>query len=152
MHRRGLVGVVMTLIGAVLMSAALIIASVVLQSGDRTSPEVSSPEFDAFTLAIKAGEIDTRSLSLYDIDDTEALMTPVEPDPTTTTIPSDFYPEDANLSDCVGLVEKPGCGSKARGGWRQTMVFVVVLAGLALIGWRISVGIRKNRASPPPKL
>lgn len=58
---------------------------------------------------------------------------------------SDFIPEETNLSDCVGLVEKPGCGSEARGGWGQTAVFVALAAGLGIIIWRISVGVRANR-------
>ncbi len=62
---------------------------------------------------------------------------------------SDFYPEDNNLSDCLGLVERPGCGSESRGGWRQTAVFVVLALGMALIFWRISVGVRRNRVDPP---
>jgi hypothetical protein len=73
-----------------------------------------------------------------------ALATPAPP----VTI-SDFYPEDNNLSDCVGLVERPGCGSEERGGWRQAAVFVVLAAGLALIIWRISVGVRRNRSDQP---
>jgi hypothetical protein len=60
---------------------------------------------------------------------------------------SEFYPEDNNLSDCLGLVERPGCGSKARGGWRQSVVFAVLVVGLGLIVWRISVGVRSNRNS-----
>ncbi len=76
-----------------------------------------------------------------------ALATPVEPPPPITV--SDFYPEDSNLSDCVGLVERPGCGSEERGGWRQAAVFVVLAAGLALIIWRISVGVRRNRSDQP---
>lgn len=59
---------------------------------------------------------------------------------------TDFYPDEANLSDCVGLVEKPGCGSDARGGWRQTLVFVALFIGLGVILWRVSRGIRANRA------
>ena len=58
---------------------------------------------------------------------------------------SDFYPESSNLSDCVGLVEKPGCGSEARGGWAQTAVFGALAVGLGLIIWRITIGVRRNR-------
>lgn len=58
---------------------------------------------------------------------------------------TDFYPEENNLSDCLGLVERPGCGSESRGGWRQTLTFVFLAAGLGVIFWRISVGIRNNR-------
>jgi len=59
---------------------------------------------------------------------------------------SDFYPEDSNLSDCVGLVERPGCGSESRGGWAQNVILVLLLLGLGLIFWRIIVGVRKNRS------
>ena len=58
---------------------------------------------------------------------------------------SDFYPEENNLSDCLGLVERPGCGSESRGGWRQTLTFAVLVAGLGIIFWRIAVGVRNNR-------
>ena len=63
------------------------------------------------------------------------------PVPTVT----DFYPEDNNLSDCVGLVEQPGCGSEARGGSGQTLVLVALVLGLGFIFWRISAGLRANR-------
>lgn len=68
------------------------------------------------------------------------------PDAPPNTI-TDFYPESSNLSDCVGLVEKPGCGSGSRGGWRQTVVFVVLFAGLGVILWRVSRGIKANRVA-----
>lgn len=64
------------------------------------------------------------------------------PPPVTVT---DFYPEENNLSDCVGLVERPGCGSEERGGWGQTAVFALLVVGLGIIFWRIAVGVRKNR-------
>ena len=63
---------------------------------------------------------------------------------------SEFFPDEQNLSDCLGLVERPGCGSEARGGWRQTLVFGVLVIGLALIFWRISRGIKANRSTQPP--
>ena len=68
------------------------------------------------------------------------------PDAPPVTV-TDFYPESSNLSDCVGLVEKPGCGSGSRGGWRQTVVFVVLFAGLGVILWRVSRGIKANRVT-----
>ena len=66
---------------------------------------------------------------------------PVGPPGTVT----EFYPESANLSDCVGLVEKPGCGSDSRGGWHQMLVFVALFFGLGIILWRVSRGISSNR-------
>jgi hypothetical protein len=70
---------------------------------------------------------------------------PAEPTSRPPVTVSDFIPEDANLSDCVGLVEKPGCGSEARGGWAQVAIFGALAVGLGIIGWRISVGLRANR-------
>jgi len=58
---------------------------------------------------------------------------------------SDFYPEDSNLSDCVGLVERPGCGSESRGGWAQNVILVLLVLGLGLIFARVAVGVRNNR-------
>ncbi|MGB3735434.1 MAG: hypothetical protein WA964_10800 [Ilumatobacter sp.] len=76
-----------------------------------------------------------------------APATPADDEPIAPTdTVTEFYPESANLSDCVGLVEQPGCGSGSRGGWRQTAVFVVLFAGLGVILWRVSRGIKANRA------
>jgi len=62
-------------------------------------------------------------------------------------IDNDFLPEDANLSDCVGFVERPGCGSEARGGLQMTLIFLALATGLGIIFWRITVGVKRNRAS-----
>jgi hypothetical protein len=62
---------------------------------------------------------------------------------------NEFLPEDKNLSDCVGLVERPGCGSDARGGWPMVLAFAVMAGGLTFIGWRIVRGLRRT-APPPP--
>lgn len=71
-----------------------------------------------------------------------------EPAPPVTV--SDFYPEDSNLSDCLGLVERPGCGSEARGGWGQTAVFAALALGLTVIFFNVVRGVRRNRASMAP--
>lgn len=68
-----------------------------------------------------------------------------QPEPP-TTISDDFFPESANLSDCLGFVERPGCGAEGRGGTGQTLAFVALAAGLGVIFWRVSVGVRRNRA------
>lgn len=59
-------------------------------------------------------------------------------------ITSDFYPENANISDCVSALPRPECGSRERGGWRQTAVLVTIVAGLGLIAWRLSVTLRRR--------
>ena len=87
-----------------------------------------------------------------------ATAAPSEPDPPATTVPAaapagppvtvlenDFIPEDRDLSECISALPEPGCGSKARGGWRQTIVFLVIVAGLAFIAWRIVRSARRNR-------
>ncbi len=58
---------------------------------------------------------------------------------------NEFFPEDRSLGDCLSSLPKPGCGSEARGGWRQTLVLIAVLAGIAFIAWRIVAQSRKAR-------
>lgn len=62
----------------------------------------------------------------------------------TTTIFNDFIPEDANLTDCISALPGPNCGSSARGGWRQTLVFVVIIAAVVVIGTRIVIAVRRR--------
>jgi len=59
---------------------------------------------------------------------------------------NDFLPEGQNVSDCVGTVERPNCGSSSKGGWRMTLVFIVLIGGLGFIGWRIALQIRARDA------
>jgi MYXO-CTERM domain-containing protein len=82
--------------------------------------------------------------------------------PPATTVPSapggdvvvdnDFIPENRNLSECVSALPKPGCGSSARGGWRQGAILGVLVVALAFITWRIVRSVRRNRPDPagPP--
>jgi hypothetical protein len=57
---------------------------------------------------------------------------------------SEFIPESKELSECVGLVERPGCGSEGRGGWPMYLAFAVMVGGLAFVGWRIARGVRRT--------
>jgi len=52
-----------------------------------------------------------------------------------------FLP-DKNLRSCVGTVERPNCGSAARGTKGTYMTFAVLIAGLAFIFWRVAKGVR----------
>jgi hypothetical protein len=67
--------------------------------------------------------------------------------PPPAPVPTDnpFIPPDKDLSTCVSANPQPGCGSKAHGGWRQFLTFVVVALGMAFIGWRIVHTVRRNR-------
>ena len=58
-----------------------------------------------------------------------------------------FYPEERPLSDCLGSLERPNCGSEARGGWAQYTIAVLMVGGLAFIGWRIVRLARRTSAS-----
>jgi len=63
---------------------------------------------------------------------------------------NEFVPTDRDISECISAIPRPGCGSDARGGWRQSLVLVAILAGLALIAWRIVAGARKGRRVESP--
>jgi hypothetical protein len=75
-------------------------------------------------------------------DSTPPTSLPAGPEVVGTA--NEFIPEDANLSDCVSALPRPGCGSEARGGWRQTLVFAVIVAILVVIGVRLAVAVRRR--------
>ncbi|MFK7919761.1 MAG: hypothetical protein AB8G14_16920 [Ilumatobacter sp.] len=130
MHRRGTVP-----IGTFLI--AIVIAALTVTFGASLPVAATAPE-------------DVPPPTVIDTDD------PGVPRPTV----SDFFPENNNLSDCIGLVERPGCGSESRGGLGQALVFLALAIGLGVIFWRVSRGVRANRSvtdtadssdsSPPP--
>ncbi len=57
-----------------------------------------------------------------------------------------FTPEDANVSSCVGTMERPDCGSKSKGGWRMYLTFAFLMSGMGFIGWRIARSIKARDA------
>jgi hypothetical protein len=65
--------------------------------------------------------------------------------------------EEINLSTCVGLYPKPGCGTEPqasgdRGGAAQIAVFGVLVAALCVIGVRIARAIvARDRAMDPTR-
>jgi hypothetical protein len=89
-------------------------------------------------------------LTLLALIDPTAAVFASTPEPAPTPPPvtvNEFLPEDRNLSDCISAIPKPGCGSDARGGWHQTLVFVAIMLGLVLIVWRIVAGARRAKAA-----
>ncbi len=56
-----------------------------------------------------------------------------------------FLPENRDLSDCIGMLQRPGCGSEARGGWHQNVVAIVMVSGLLLVFGRVAWGVRRSQ-------
>jgi hypothetical protein len=76
------------------------------------------------------------------------LSTPATvPDPDSPPVTAnEFFPAERDITDCVGVLEKPGCGSEERGGTMLNIVFALVIGGMSFIFWRIIVGVRRNRS------
>lgn len=64
--------------------------------------------------------------------------------PATTVLDNPFIPENANIGDCVSALPRPECGSEARGGWHQAFVFIALIVGIALIGGRLALAVRRR--------
>lgn len=64
-------------------------------------------------------------------------------EPVTTA--NDFLPEERDVTDCIGVLERPGCGSESRGGWRQTAILGAIFIGLGIVFGNVVRGVRKNR-------
>jgi hypothetical protein len=88
-----------------------------------------------------------------------ATTPPVEPTVPATTMPATtnradeivvdeanpFIPENRNLTECIGMLQRPGCGSESRGGWHQNAVAIIMVAGLLLVFGRIAWGVRRGQ-------
>jgi hypothetical protein len=67
-----------------------------------------------------------------------------------------FFPDERDLTDCLGTLPQPNCGSDARGGWHMYAVMIALASGIAFIGWRVVRGVRANErraatsAAAPP--
>lgn len=60
-----------------------------------------------------------------------------------TVATNDFHPQGQDLSNCGPGAERPGCGSKAKGGWRMALVFVALMLGIAVV---VTTIVRSARA------
>lgn len=81
---------------------------------------------------------------------------PVSTDDIPVDTANPFLPENADLTACVGTLQRPGCGSRERGGWHQNFVAIAMIGGLLIIFGRVGWGVARNRrngdgdmASPP---
>jgi hypothetical protein len=97
----------------------------------------------AVLLSVSAFSVEESAFGGHGAEAAADTTVPME-DPATTTLDNPFLPEDANIGDCISAVPRPECGSKARGGWRQGLVFVAVVAAVAVIGTRLVIGVRKR--------
>jgi hypothetical protein len=78
---------------------------------------------------------------------TTAPITVADPVPDDVTIDTanPFLPDEVDLSQCVGTLPRPGCGSEERGGWHQNLVAIAMVAGLLIVFGRVAWGVRRNR-------
>ncbi|NND74732.1 MAG: hypothetical protein HKN44_06955 [Ilumatobacter sp.] len=67
---------------------------------------------------------------------------PVDAGPPVTA--NEFLPENRDVTECIGALERPGCGSEQRGGWRQFAVLGVLFAGLLVVFGRIAIAVRRR--------
>jgi hypothetical protein len=72
-----------------------------------------------------------------------------EPEPVTTEVPvvtaNPFLPEEADLTSCIGMLQRPGCGSEERGGWHQYLVAIAMVGGLLIVFGRVAWGVRRSQ-------
>ena len=70
-------------------------------------------------------------------------------EPVTTEVPvvtaNPFLPEEADLTSCIGMLQRPGCGSEERGGWHQYLVAIAMVGGLLIVFGRVAWGVARNR-------
>ncbi len=78
---------------------------------------------------------------------TTTVTTNVVSDSGPVTTDNPYLPVRENVSDCFGAVERPDCGSKAKGGWQMYLTFAVLIAGMSFIGWRVVRGVKARDAA-----
>ena len=88
-------------------------------------------------------------VSAFDSHDAPVAAGSNQSVPVSTDVPVDtanpFLPEDADLTACVGTLQRPGCGSDQRGGWHQNLVAIAMIGGLLIIFGRVAWGVARNR-------
>ncbi len=70
---------------------------------------------------------------------------PVSTDDVPVDTANPFLPENVDLTACVGTLQRPGCGSRERGGWHQYLVAIAMIGGLLIIFGRVGWGVARNR-------
>jgi hypothetical protein len=80
----------------------------------------------------------------------QATTPPPEPAaPPTTELVIDeanpFLPAERDLTDCIGMLQRPGCGSASRGGWHQNAVAIAMVSGLLIAFGRVAWVVRRGQ-------
>lgn len=70
---------------------------------------------------------------------------PYQSSATTDSADNQYLPE-RDVSDCVGTLERPNCGSSAKGGPEMYLVLGVLVLALTFVGWRVVAGVRRRDA------
>lgn len=78
------------------------------------------------------------------IEGADTTATPPPDDSRPITTANEFLPEDRDVTDCIGALERPGCGNENRGGWRQTVVFGLLVVGLLIVFGNVVRGVRRR--------
>ena len=73
----------------------------------------------------------------------DATVPPTNP----PVVTNDLLPQNNDVTNCIGTVEQPNCGSKARADGHTYLVFLALTLGLVFIGWRVARGIKARDAS-----
>lgn len=70
---------------------------------------------------------------------------PPIPDDIVVDTTNPFLPVERDLTDCIGTMERPGCGSAARGGWHQELVAIAMIGGLVLVFGRVAWAVLRSQ-------
>jgi len=101
------------------------------------------------TPAVAADPAVSRSQAAYGHGGVTQAPPATDPaDPPATANP--FLPDNENPTECLSSLPRPDCGSEERGGVIQLVTFAILMLGMAFIGWRIALGVRRrDRAMSP---
>ncbi len=64
----------------------------------------------------------------------------------TTEPPPPTLAEGRSLSECISAAPKPGCVTRTSTDAHQLITFVILMGGMAFIGWRIARSVRRRDA------
>jgi hypothetical protein len=101
-------------------------------------------------LATLTAPASSGDLAVHDTSRPAAAVASVPDDEATTEDAppptfNEFLPEDRSITDCISALPRPGCGSEARGGWRQRLVLYLLVLGLSALVILVARSARRMR-------